>query len=349
MVAPTSPDITRSRFSQPIRHQQRINRWLAVLSIGLFGCSFIGHFLGRFYFFELFSHFTIQYQYVSYGFIGLWLIYWLVYRKVVKLTLPILSVIALISTAYLNKTPWIAGDYNTSIPAPQGDVRVLHANVLYSREQYTTTVAMLKQQQSDLYVLQEMTPESIRLVTAQVRTEFPYWFACPSKQQVWTLVGSRTAFRVDQALVRKLHIISLTTTIRGREVSLLTVHPHTPLIPSWFRERNEQLAYVANKARHTSLPTVLIGDFNISPFSPIYEEIFQPFGPTSTGTIPDKQGSLTAARQTKTQPTWPRFLPPMMIPIDHAFVNKGFAPLSFRTLDQPGSDHRAIVVDLKLL
>ncbi|QIP13366.1 endonuclease/exonuclease/phosphatase family protein [Spirosoma aureum] len=344
MLASTSSAAYRSRLPKKQINAHWLNRWLAVLSIGLFTCSLAGRFLGRFYFFELFSHFTIQYQWLSYGFIGLWFLYWLIYWKEVKPALSVLAIVSLIGTAYLNQTPWIPGDYDSVIPSPKGDVRVVHANVLYAREEYATTVAMLKQKRSDLYVLQEMTPDKIRFVTAQVAAEFPYWFACPSKQQVWTLVGSRTAFQIDLPLARKLHIISLTTQVRGRAIELVTVHPHTPVIPSWFRERNAQLAYAAHKTRYNARPTILIGDFNISPFSPIYEELFKPDeGRMKTG----QKGVLVAARQIKTQPTWPSFLPPMMIPIDHAFVNGGFTPLSFRTLDQEGSDHRAIVVDLK--
>lgn len=250
----------------------------------------------------------------------------------------ILPVSLLLITAYINQTDWIPGDYNEPIPAPQGDVRVLHANVLYSREEYNSTVAMVKQQNPDLYVLQEMTPDPIRFVTSQLRKEYPYWFACRSKQQVWTLVGSRTAFRVEKALALDQHIISMVTRIRGRNMTLVTVHPHTPVIPSWFRERNAQLTRVAHETQTNTRPTVLIGDFNISPFSPLYKTIFQ--------SEKHSKGELVAARNKKTQPTWPRFCPPMMIPIDHAFVNAGFKPQLFRTLDQTGSDHRAIVVDL---
>lgn len=340
MIASRSSAPLPHRFSRSPAKPNHLSRWLAILSIGLVGCSLIGHVLGSFYFFELFSHFSIQYLWLSYILLGLWLLFGFAYWKAIPKFLPSLSVLLLVSTAYLNTTPWVAGDFPEDLPILRGDLRVLHANVLYSRNEYATTVAMLHRYQSDLYVLQEMTPQTIRLVTSQVRGDFPYWFACRSKQQVWTLVGSRTPFRVDQKLARNQHIISLTTTVHGRPVSFVTVHPHTPIIPAWFRERNKQLTEAARITRQNKRPTVLIGDFNISPFSPVYQTIFQPSAATG------KSGILTAARQTKTQPTWPRFLPFMMIPIDHAFVNSGFKPLSFRTLTQPGSDHRALVVDL---
>ncbi|NDU96257.1 endonuclease/exonuclease/phosphatase family protein [Spirosoma terrae] len=336
----SAPRKTRNRFRSrsPFVSPQWLNKFLIILSLGLFSCSLTGQLLGKFYFFELFSHFVIQYEWVAYGLLGLWALYWVIFRYLTAWSVGAALLVGI--TAYGNHTAWMPGDYAPDRPIKRGEVRVLHANVLYSREEYVTTVAMVKKQQPDLYVLQEMTPDPIRWVTSQLRSEYPYWFACRSKQQVWTLVGSRTRFKVDEALARRLHIISLETTINGKPVALLTVHPHTPVYPSWFRERNEQLAYSADKTRTNTLPTLLIGDFNISMFSPIYASIFEPV---------NAPRPLIRARRDKTQPTWPRFLPPMMIPIDHAFVNDGFNVLSFQTMDQTGSDHRAVVVDLDLL
>ena len=89
---------------------------------------------------------------------------------------------------------------------------------------------------------------------------------------------------------------------------------------------------------------MLIGDFNISVFSPLYDDIFRPFNPAGNG---KPTQILRPARRFLTQPTWPIFFPSLMIPIDHAFVNGGFRPVRFQTLDHPGSDHRAVVVDLR--
>ncbi|MFD2573766.1 endonuclease/exonuclease/phosphatase family protein [Spirosoma soli] len=239
---------------------------------------------------------------------------------------------------YFEDRNWVPR-YTSEPPKTPGDIRVLHANVLYTRDEYDTTIALIRQQHPNLYVLQEMTPQSIRLVTSELHNEFPHWFACWSKGPCWVLVGSRTPFKVDQGLARKWRVVSLKTRVKDQDVALVTVHPRTPILPSWFRERNAQLAHVANATRQSPLPTVLIGDFNISVFSPIYKDIFE----TNDN---EQKASLKSARSVLTQPTWPRFIPPMMIPIDHAFVNSGFYTQSFQTLEHPGSDHKAVVVDL---
>lgn len=332
---PSTTPVSRGRFNRTLSD---IDRWLNGLSVAFFLSWLSGRLLGRFYFFELFSHFEIQYHWLAYGLLGLQLLYSLVYPKRNRSGWVLIPLVLVASVLYFKNTDWVPGDYDASPAQPPGDVRIFHANVLYTRTDYEPTLALIRAQQPNLYVLQEMTPRSIRLVTSRLNQEFPHWFACWSKGPCWTLVGSRTPIRVDQRLVQQQRLIDLTTQVGGRTMSLVTVHPRTPLLPSWFRERNGQLTLAAQKTRRNAQPTVLLGDFNISVFSPVYKAIFE--SPTQPA------GALQTTRRTLTQPTWPTFFPFLMIPIDHAFVNGGFRPLSFQTLNHPGSDHRAVVVDL---
>jgi endonuclease/exonuclease/phosphatase (EEP) superfamily protein YafD len=269
---------------------------------------------------------------------ALGIVYRLVYPRQAQLRLYNVAFLLLIMIGSYNIPFWVGEDNSRTSIKPLSDVRVLHANVLYMRDEYETTLQLIRKQKPNLYVLQEMTPQTIRLVTSQLRNDYPYWFACWAKALVWVLVGSKTPFQADRSLAKKWRIISIATNVNGHPVSLVTVHPRTPVLPSWFNERNTQLTLAANKTRSNQSPTVLLGDFNISVFSPVFKDIF-----SNTENKP----ALIAARPKNTQPTWPRFFPPMMIPIDHAFVNTGFRPVLFCTLEQPGSDHKAIVVDLR--
>lgn len=349
--------MTRPSFSQTSlsgRHRRRslpdlIGLGITGVSIALFASWLLGRLLGRFYFFELFTHFDVQYRWLAYGLLIVLGLYRLVNPKLNRSGVALIPFILLASVICFNQDTWTPGDFDKYLPQPPGDVRVFHANVLYTREEYETTLALIRQQKPNLYVLQEMTPQSIRLVTSRLHSEFPYWFACWSKGPCWTLVGSRTPIRVDRALARKWRIIALKTQVRGQDMSLITVHPRTPLLPSWFRERNAQLAYAAKATRQSPGPTVLIGDFNISVFSPIYEDLFGPSESAYPAFPTSRTDYLRAARHRLTQPTWPRFFTPLMIPIDHAFANSGFPHLFLQTLAHPGSDHRAIVVDLRFV
>ena len=331
---------------------RRVEFWLITGMIGLILIQVpINIALGRFYPFELFTHFQVQYNYIGWALLVSWVGYRLGrQRKLHWLNLLLFYHFVLngVGGGYA-LSHWRSGEPAVSVIKNYADIRVFHANVLYTRTDYIAPITLIQQQKPDLYVLQEMTPASIRHVTGHLKTEYPYWFACWSKGPCWILVGSRTPFRVDEPLARQKRIIALSSRVRGRAMALVTVHPRTPILPSWFAERNEQLAVAAHKTRYNPLPTLLIGDFNVSIFSPIYNRVFDRFKITPDGTRTGKIWALDPCRRDFTQPTWPRFFPPLMIPIDHAFVNNGFRPVRFHTLDLPQSDHRAVVADVNFV
>lgn len=313
----------KARVAPPLR--QRVRFWLQLLTWALLGATLAGRMGSSFFLFELCSHFAVQYALVA----GLLMVFWL-YKG--PHLLGLMAALTLLVNGLL-VMPWL------STPKPPSntayDLRVLHANVLFSSDDYAHITHLVLSQSPDFFILQEMTPESIRGVASLTKT-YPYQYNLLAKGPCYILVGSRTPFSVDTAAARALRVVSLQTTVRGHHMALLTVHPQTPLLPGWLAGRNEQLEFVAEKARRQELPTVVAGDFNISVFSPTYQAIFE-------------QPRLTACRRGfGLQPTWPRFFPPMFIPIDHAFVNPGFRTVRFQTLDQGYSDHKAVVVDLAL-
>lgn len=343
ITTPSSP--TPSNRWHQLR-PKHAGHWLNALSVAVVASWLMGWLFGRYYFFELFTHFQLQYYALSILLVVAGLGSRMALGKRGRADLTIVPVLVFALTAVFSHTSWLPDDDPVADSGLARDVRVLQANVLYSRSDYAPTFALIRSQRPDIFVLQEMTPASIRLVTNQLNRKFPYWFACWSKGPCWILVGSRTPIVVDRPLAERKRIIALTTQVRGQPMGLVTVHPRTPVLPSWFRERNEQLTYAANITRTQPLPTVLLGDFNISIFSPIYKTIFQPVEPEAGRKSGTRQLRLRPARRSLMQPTWPRFIPVMLIPIDHIFTNTGFHSFNFRTLDHADSDHRAVVADL---
>ena len=77
-------------------------------------------------------------------------------------------------------------------------------------------------------------------------------------------------------------------------------------------------------------------DLNISQFSPHFQRLL-------------KDGGLrSGADGFGWQPTWPAFMPPAGIQIDHALVNSRVIVEHFSAGASVGSDHRPIVADLVL-
>ncbi|WP_128545192.1 endonuclease/exonuclease/phosphatase family protein [Larkinella soli] len=321
-TAHSRPPVSRrssKRTLSPLRSVLALGTW------GLLAASLIG-FLGRTWFvFELASHFPVQYGLAA----GAATLFWL--RKS-RLMLAV-SVGVLVWSG-IQVLPWLMA---SPPPAPEKrDFRVLHSNVFFVEHDTRRVVALIEKEQPDLFVLHEMIPKTIRKIDRATRAKYPYQFSTWAKNECYILVGSRTPIRIDRKAWLENRTIHYRTILNGRPLHFITVHPRTPTVGWWFRERNEQLAYVAGLARRQREPTLLIGDFNTSVWSPIYHDLIRVSG-------------LNACRWGYgLAPTWNNLtgIPLLMIPIDHALINDGLQTVGFRTEDLPKSDHKSLVVDL---
>jgi len=294
------------------------------MSWGLLVASLVGR-LGRWFFgFELFSHFPVQYVLLALPL----LIYWLFRRH----WLGWLTAGILVWNACLVFPWWFAERPVANQPR---DFRVLHSNVLFTEPDVQRILTLVNKTEPDLFVLQEMSKKTIQQVQS-LKKEYPYQTRVWSKGRCFILLGSREPFQVDSVAMRENKTIHIHTTVKGRPLSLITVHPRTPIRPTWFQWRNNQLAYVARLARQQQEPTLFVGDCNTTVWSPIYRDLIANSG-------------LTACRRGYgVSPTWISWVhvPLLMIPIDHALINDKLRTVNFQTEYLPQSDHRAVVVDL---
>jgi endonuclease/exonuclease/phosphatase (EEP) superfamily protein YafD len=79
---------------------------------------------------------------------------------------------------------------------------------------------------------------------------------------------------------------------------------------------------------------ILLGDLNITPWSPHYTRL-------------ERQAGLTNGAMARGYlPTWPAGYNPVKIPIDHCLLSEGLRVRQFRTGPDTGSDHLPIIVDV---
>jgi endonuclease/exonuclease/phosphatase (EEP) superfamily protein YafD len=97
----------------------------------------------------------------------------------------------------------------------------------------------------------------------------------------------------------------------GQRFQLIGTHPLPPGTARYSAERNEQLEKLAEHVRRISGPTVLVGDLNMTPWSPYF-----------TGLLADS-GLRDASKGSGVTGSWPAFLPIGRIPIDHCLVSPG--------------------------
>jgi endonuclease/exonuclease/phosphatase family metal-dependent hydrolase len=115
---------------------------------------------------------------------------------------------------------------------------------------------------------------------------------------------------------------------------LAAVHLASPTSPAYLAARNRQLQELARLLAGGNRPRVVLGDMNITPFSPYFDGFLR------------HTGMVDARRRQGLHGTWPRWMPPLQIAIDHCLIDPQAPVLSVRRGPDVGSDHYPLEVRL---
>jgi endonuclease/exonuclease/phosphatase (EEP) superfamily protein YafD len=124
--------------------------------------------------------------------------------------------------------------------------------------------------------------------------------------------------------------------LNGQAFTLVATHPLPPGGAEHSRMRNEQLDCVAGYVSTNHDPLILLGDLNITPWSPLYRDFIW------------RSGLVNSSQGRAIHPSWPSFSPLFLIPIDHCLHNAGIAIKSERVGKSVGSDHYPVIVEFGL-
>lgn len=217
-------------------------------------------------------------------------------------------------------------------------VRVVAINVLYASHAYRRVEDVIHHERPDVVVLVEMNARWHKGLEAAER-EYPHRYQTRGASRRGVTLWSRFPMTDVGELPMETHdepAIGATLQIGSRTLRVFAIHTSWPMWPAASRRRNLQLVRMADLARATPMPLVAVGDLNITPFSPHFQQLLA-------------NGRLrSAAEGFGWVPTWPVFLPPAGIQIDHGLVNAEVRVQSFRRGSTDGSDHRPIILDLLL-
>lgn len=286
--------------------------------------------LGRRPYFELCTHFRIQYAVVgAAAALGLALS-----RRFATSLVPAACVVA--NLVYL--APFYAAATPVAADASSGSrVRLMLSNVYLGNRDYESLVARVKEERPDVLVLEEVTAPWWRNLE-ELRRIYPYYNALPKQGGSGIAIFSRLPVRDTEVLVydtSSMPGMFATLELDGRPFSVLALHPPTPTRPDKLVNRNLQFALAARRMRDTPGPRVLIGDLNCTPFSPYFQDLVRDSG------LRDARDGMGL------WPTWPMPLPaPLRIPIDHCLASDDVRVDAFRAGGRTGSDHRPLVVDV---
>lgn len=318
---------TESPPTPPARWLPRLLHNLLMASLFLVVCFSILRFTARWSAWgELFSHFVIQY--------GLILLLGAAYCFATSAPRNALVLLCFSSLNLSLLLPFLP----RTLPAPPQDViPIASVNVLIKNRDYRRTLNFAESASPDILIVSEVDDEWLQALDA---LNYPYSKKFLAFDWLGLAIYSRFEILSSETFPANSpdpYACAWTLKVKDRELVVIGAHPEPPRLPP-NSERQRTLAamteFVAKYSKQK--PTVLIGDLNVTPWSPYFENM--------------KRGAeLSDARAGQgVLQTWPAPFPPLWIPIDHCLVSKEVTVHGFWTAESVGSDHFPIVCRVSL-
>lgn len=303
----------------------RLLRWLGYLTVFATSVSLYD----RLWFFELFTHFTIQYL----GILFLLVIVFLFYRnkRLVLLFLFFFSIN--LYKVYDHTTPQIVNNTLAS-----QTIKIATLNLSMTNTQHSKVSAFIQDYSADVLLLTELTPDWLQNLTT-LESIYPHSYVVPRKDGFgialysrFPMLNSKTVALDDPsspAIVSEIDV-------NGAKVTVSGVHLFAPMTNKYFHARNRQLEKLAVLINDSKSPAIAIGDLNITSWSSFFSNFIEK---TSLQESTTGQGL---------QPTWPSYFFPFYIQLDHILVSEEFFIVSSKSERFVGSDHYPLVAEIAL-
>ncbi|HSD73271.1 MAG TPA: endonuclease/exonuclease/phosphatase family protein [Steroidobacteraceae bacterium] len=301
----------------------------ARVGVALAGAATIMGFAGHlWWFFDLFSHFRPQY--VAGG-----LVLALVLARARKAGWAVAAfAIAAINTIPI--VPLYLAPAEAAQAVPGRSLRLMAFNIFGFNHDHERVLNYLRRELPDVLVLLEVTPEWVPVVR-ELAAQYPHQWINAGDDATGIAMMSRerpSAAATLNLAQRGVASYLLTFGDEGAALSVLGTHLSWPLGPRASATRNRQLEGIAQLARASTHPLVVMGDLNITPFSSHF-----------TQTLRDG-GLRRCVPGVGLMPTWPARVLPFYIQIDHCLASAGVLAWNFRTGEYLGSDHYPISVEV---
>ncbi len=304
--------------------------WILVASYAL-------SLLARFgWFFDLFSHFAIQYA-IGGLVLGAGLLFC---GKRIVAILPFFIAIISIFDVYSDVDFKFSHNYSRSFTIVQYNRNIGHVEHSEVKEWLSNP-----DNDFDLVVLQEAGP-SLAAMASELGEIYPYQIQEPKNHAFGMVIISRHPFTEMEKIILDGPVytnftakISVDPPDFDEPVTIYALHALPPTSRRHFAQRNYELEktvdFIVNDKMHGH--KIMIGDWNITPFSPYFRDILRRTG------LRYSYGGIYPAI------TWPAFfyLSLLQIPIDHILYSQDLITVQKFTGPDFGSDHKSVLSSFK--
>jgi endonuclease/exonuclease/phosphatase (EEP) superfamily protein YafD len=201
---------------------------------------------------------------------------------------------------------------------PETTTRFLLINVQAANTNHARVIEFVRDRSPDIAAFLEIN-ENWLTALQTLQADYPYFIVEPRDDHFGIALFSR--------------IPATNGTVH--HVTLLVTHPLPPGNPDYFRLRNQQLKAIADTLSEIQGPRILLGDLNVTPWSPHFRSLITHSGLHDT------------ARGHRLRGTWPSRFPLCRIPLDHCLSSSEFRAVKRTVGPNLGSDHLPLLVTLQ--
>jgi endonuclease/exonuclease/phosphatase (EEP) superfamily protein YafD len=288
-------------------------------------------FLGQaWWFFDLFSHFRVQYLL---GLSVIALILLLFRKRRISLVFAAFALInlAVILPIYIGKPP--AGTLNS--PA----LRAMLINVNTQNGSAERVAECIRENNPDLLVLEEINTRWLDNLQSAL-SSYPYSNVHPRDDNFGIALFSKLPFSQDDIIYfsYEAYVPSIFAGIRtgSNTLHILATHPVPPGGAEYSMWRNDHLDSLAAFCRDARQPLILLGDLNVTPWNTHFRKLLK------------TSGLLNSSQGWGIQPTWPADNPLLLIPLDHFLHSPDITIVRKSVGKNAGSDHYPVIVDFAI-
>lgn len=228
--------------------------------------------------------------------------------------------------------------------APHGQaLTMLQFNVKTENIERARALAWLQTQDADLLALQEVDTAWLQAL-APLHTRYRYRFEHPRGDNFGIALWSRLPLVATEVVdwgATGLPSLRATVMVGDGDAALpvqvVVAHPEPPTASIAAQGRDAMLHAMAASIGAAQGRQILIGDLNVTPWSPLFGDIL------GLGALHD------AGLHHGLQGSWPAWLPIGRIAIDHCLVSDGIEVLDRVVGPDVGSDHRPVRTSLAVL
>lgn len=293
---------------------------------------------------ELLAHFRIQYFILSLIVSSVLVILWRTGH--LKNKLLVLAALLLVGLNGIEVFPWYLPHPQQIVGKAAKPLRILSFNLNIENNHDQEIINVVQDNHPDIALFLEIDQDMVEQLKPGLKDSLPYSFKSPGGGLALFSRFPLQEARGDNFQGKAGHSLLTTIEVDKQPIQLIGTHPFVPVTRKNFHKRNRQLAALGDYIRQLNQPLILVGDFNITPWSPYYRRLINR---TSLHNTRLGFGIL---------PSWPRpatyvhlaswLIPLMNIPIDHCLVSKHFKVARIYTGANANSDHASLIIDLVL-